>query len=213
MKVEIGESLVRSWLRHVRHCEFAELNWKPSPEWLPKSEQNSTLFDDAKKLWPEAFGANSYEQLLRQAEVDILGLSFQDNRLYFIDVAFHLGGLNYGDKLKTSMRVFKKLIRSALLAQRYFPEQVSNIFFVSPFTTPSVCAELQKLKEKLNISVKNDEKINFKFVISKADFERELLNPLLALGNGVADTSELFDRRQYFWTLGKESKMITEVKK
>jgi len=29
MKIEIGESLVRSWLRHVEHCEFSELNWKP----------------------------------------------------------------------------------------------------------------------------------------------------------------------------------------
>ncbi|TON34846.1 hypothetical protein CGH58_24435, partial [Vibrio parahaemolyticus] len=120
MKIEIAESLLRSWLRHVRGCEFAELNWKASPEWLPKSDEITELFDTAHELWPEAFGKNSYEQLLRQAEVDVLGLSFYDNRLYFIDVAFHLGGLNYGDKLTTAMRVYKKLVRSALIAKRYF---------------------------------------------------------------------------------------------
>ena len=33
MKIEMGESLVRTWVRHYRGCQFAELNWKPSPTW------------------------------------------------------------------------------------------------------------------------------------------------------------------------------------
>ena len=33
MKVEIGESLVRTWVRHCRGCQLAELNWKSSPMW------------------------------------------------------------------------------------------------------------------------------------------------------------------------------------
>ncbi len=147
VKIEIAEYLLRSWLRHVRGCEFAELNWKTSPEWLPKSDEITEIFDTAHELWPEAFGKNSYEQLLRQAEVDVLGLSFYDNRLYFIDVAFHLGGLNYGDKLTTAMRVYKKLVRSALIAKCYFPAQTSSIYFVSPFTNANVCYELGVVKE------------------------------------------------------------------
>ena len=30
MKIEIGKSLIFSWLRHVRGCPIAQGNWKPS---------------------------------------------------------------------------------------------------------------------------------------------------------------------------------------
>lgn len=30
MKIEIGESLALSWLRHVKNCQVVQLNWKPS---------------------------------------------------------------------------------------------------------------------------------------------------------------------------------------
>ena len=30
MKIEIGESLMSSWLRHVKHCQIVQSNWKPS---------------------------------------------------------------------------------------------------------------------------------------------------------------------------------------
>jgi hypothetical protein len=30
MKVEAGESLILSWLRHVVGCQIVQLNWKPS---------------------------------------------------------------------------------------------------------------------------------------------------------------------------------------
>lgn len=194
MKIEIAESLLRSWLRHVRGCEFAELNWKPSPEWLPKCDDIENLFDSAYELWPEAFGKNSYGQLLRQAEVDVLGLSYHDNRLYFIDVAFHLGGLNYGDKVTTAMKVYKKLVRSALIAKRYFPDQTSSIYFVSPFTNTNVCSELESVKDKLQKISSDDEKLNFELILTKPEFKAELMDPLLSLGTGVADTSELFLR-------------------
>lgn len=194
MKIEMAESLLRSWLRHVRGCEFAELNWKPSPEWLPKAVANENLFNTAFESWPEAFGKNSYEQLLRQAEVDVLGLSLHDSRLYFMDVAFHLGGLNYGDKMTTAMKIYKKLVRSALIAKRYFPDHTSSIYFVSPFTNGNVCSELSKVREKLQEISRNDDKLHFEFILTRAEFNSQLLTPLLSLGNGVADTSELFLR-------------------
>lgn len=33
MKIEIGESLMISWLRHIKECQIAQTNWKPSPKW------------------------------------------------------------------------------------------------------------------------------------------------------------------------------------
>jgi hypothetical protein len=99
VKIEIGESLIRSWLRHVEGCQFAELNWKPSAAW---PRQNRVLveamFVKAQSQWPEAFGKGDVEQFLKQAEVDVIGLNFFEGQqtLNLVDVAFHSGGLNYG---------------------------------------------------------------------------------------------------------------------
>jgi hypothetical protein len=49
MKIEIGESLIRLWLRHIKHCEFAELNWKPSHAWEAMVyETVASLFNEPK---------------------------------------------------------------------------------------------------------------------------------------------------------------------
>lgn len=54
---------------------------------------------------------NSLSQLLIQAEVDVLGISFDEegNHIYAIDVAFHEAGLNYGSKEETITRVIKNV--------------------------------------------------------------------------------------------------------
>lgn len=194
MKIDVAESLLRSWLRHIKHCEFAELNWKPSPEWLPHSISANVLFEKAKSQNPEAFGRNGFQQLLRQAEVDVLGLSFNDKSLYFMDVAFHLGGLNYGDRNKTVKRIYKKLVRSALIAQCYFPNQIAKIMFVSPFTSHSLIHDLNSCLIELNALVEDDPYISFELILDKTSFANEIINPLLILGSSVADTSELFLR-------------------
>ena len=30
MKIEMGESLIYSWLRHEKHCQLTQKNWKAS---------------------------------------------------------------------------------------------------------------------------------------------------------------------------------------
>ena len=33
MKIEMGESLFYSWLRHAKECQIVQTNWKSSPKW------------------------------------------------------------------------------------------------------------------------------------------------------------------------------------
>ena len=33
MKIEMGESLIYSWLRHEKQCQLAQTNWKSSSYW------------------------------------------------------------------------------------------------------------------------------------------------------------------------------------
>lgn len=195
MKIEIAESLIRSWLRHVKHCEFAELNWKPSQAWqIGDNQLVQQVFNAAFEVWPEAFGSNTANQLLKQAEVDVFGLSCSNDELFLVDVAFHSAGLNYGSRDATAKRVYKKLVRSALLALRYFHGKRATIYFISPFTTPATVGDLAQVLEKLDAIPQFDEHISFKMITEREHFQQHVITPLISLDNTVADTSELFLR-------------------
>ncbi len=193
MKIEMGESLVRSWLRHVEHCEFAELNWKASPAWqIEAAPSVEDLFESAKAAWPEAFGKNRLSQLLKQAEIDVLGLNTRDTRLHLVDIAYHSGGLNYGGA-DTGKRIFKKLIRSILVAMTYFPQHQSTVYFMTPFASPAVKNAVENAKNQVAQLIPLNSQVDVQIFIGD-DFKFGIMDEVLKLGSEVADTSELFLR-------------------
>lgn len=116
MKIEIGESLLLSWLRHVKNCQLVQTNWKPSiSSWdLYNEIEIDELMAFCDRHYKEKFDVDlfksnaSFMQLIRQVEVDVMGISLNSDNsreLYGIDVAFHEDGLNYGDKSKTVTNV------------------------------------------------------------------------------------------------------------
>ncbi|MBS4178786.1 hypothetical protein [Lederbergia citrea] len=110
MKVEIGESLLYSWLRHAKGCQLVQMNWKPSSSsWELKNEEvNQKLMIDSSEFFFNKYdykiykGTTSLSQLLQQAEIDVLGVNFEGDSqfLYAVDIAFHEAGLNYGSKMR-----------------------------------------------------------------------------------------------------------------
>ena len=38
MKIEMGESLFYSWLRHVKECQIVQTNWTTSSQWYLNHE-------------------------------------------------------------------------------------------------------------------------------------------------------------------------------
>ena len=40
MKIEMGESLMQSWLKHAKECKITQLNWKPSTNWTTYNDQS-----------------------------------------------------------------------------------------------------------------------------------------------------------------------------
>ncbi len=44
MKTEMGESLIYSWMRHIKKCQITQTNWKSSPEWKLENEKRLTAF-------------------------------------------------------------------------------------------------------------------------------------------------------------------------
>lgn len=41
MKIEIGESLILSWLKHVKECQVVQTNWKASYKWELKNTREA----------------------------------------------------------------------------------------------------------------------------------------------------------------------------
>jgi len=103
VKIEIGESLIYSWLRHVKGCQIAQINWKSSPSsWdLKNREVLEKLMFESADLFATKYaenlfkGTSSLEQLLRQAEIDVLGVKLDgtSQHLYAVDIAVHGGGM------------------------------------------------------------------------------------------------------------------------
>jgi hypothetical protein len=202
MKIEMGKSLFYLWLRHVKECQVVQTNWKPSPSWpLPHEEELQRFMSVMEEHFQNKYGYGVYKnnllsQLLTQAEVDLVGICMSESgvEIHALEVAFHEGGLNYGDRQETVMRVMKKFMRTDLCLIGYFGAKNGEILFASPKIHKAVMDDLEPCITDLNgLFRKND--YNFTaLVITHDDFNDLVLKPILLASDGVSDTSELFMR-------------------
>jgi hypothetical protein len=202
MKVEMGESLFYSWLRHVKACQVVQTNWKPSPSWELHNESQLTAFmKTSGELFAEKYSFNiyrgaSFRQVLAQAEADAVGVKVADDEISVcaIDVAFHEAGLNYGEKKKTVEKVVQKLLRTAMCVSGYFGTNDGDIIFASPKIHKAITAALAPCVADVN-GLFSEMGFGFKAeVIANGEFDTQVLKPILTASAGVADTSELFMR-------------------
>jgi hypothetical protein len=221
VKIEIGESLVYSWLRHVKKCQIVQTNWKPSPRW----EKNNIDFEAVNKDINSEFNNfdldifkknSSMDQFFRQAEIDVFGFSNNPENnhpeYYLVDIAFHEGGLNYGNTNETISRVLKKYIRSYFIFKTYFGKaEDGTIIFMSPKVS------LEKIEIPLNdniiklkeILLKHDFDPNLQLVVNQK-FNDIVLTPTLILSSEIADTNELFLRSVQLWKMFDGTKIPTK---
>ena len=65
-------------------------------------------------------------------------------------MAFHEGGLNYGDKGRTLNKLIQKCVRAALCLYGYFGVDTGEVIFASPKINPAIEKELSPLFEELS---------------------------------------------------------------
>ena len=210
MKIEIGESLLLSWLRHIKECQLVQTNWKASHKWEFKNKEVlEQLMHSSSKLFSEKYGYDLYkgnkslDQLIGQAEIDVMGICFEENQshIYAIDVAFHEAGLNYGSKEETVTRVIKKCLRTAMCIYGYFGFNTGTIIFTSPKINPSVDQALMNCVDDISI-VLEELGLGYKIsIIGNDEFSERILEPVLNVLGDVADTSELFMRSLQMYNL------------
>jgi hypothetical protein len=196
MKIEIGESLMLSYLKHIKKCIFYQTNWKTSSNWDVKTEDSSKAQCIYNKIinhseFRDIFKKSELNQLIQQSEIDVLGID-SNNVIYAVDIAFHEAGLNYGDKNETKDRVFKKLLRTYLVLLTYFPNKKYELLFCSPKVNP---AYETLISDNFKILEDNfvDENVLFKY-ISNEKFYNEILKPTIVKSINDSDTNELFIR-------------------
>lgn len=221
MKIEIGESLLLSWLRHIKECQLVQTNWKASSKWeLKHKETIEQLMKNSSDIFKTKYGYDLYkgnsgiDQVIAQAEIDVMGISFDedDQHIYAIDVAFHEAGLNYGTKEETVTRVIKKCIRTAMCIYGYFDIDTGTIIFTSPKINPAVINDINACLGDISTALGT---VNLKYnirIIANEDFSDKILEPVLNVLGDVADTSELFMRSLQMYNLfaSKKTKQISE---
>lgn len=210
MKLEMGESLCYSYLRHVKQCWLVQTNWKPSEHWPTRKSaaELEAMFEDMKRKF-DADGkvfkqTNDAAQLIKQGEIDVVGIDPQGG-VHALDVAFHENGLNYPGGAADI--VLKKLLRSYMLLHAYAPfgqtEQKFHIYFVSPKVNPGVQTPLDDLFDALR---KEYPQAEWHLITNHAF--ADLVSVTLAKSAAVADTSELFVRAAKLLNLAKPTSAV-----
>lgn len=63
MKIEMGESLLYSWLRHIKMCQVVQNNWKVSAQWnLSNARDLESLMEQANKYYYQKYGYSVFKQ-------------------------------------------------------------------------------------------------------------------------------------------------------
>lgn len=208
MKIEMGESLAASWLKHSKGCLITQTNWKPSPAWKKHHmDEVRDIIRAAKTYFDEAGFSiiSDYDfktddcatKIIGAAECDIVGVSFEGTAPLFhtFESAFHRRGLSYGTAKGNAITVLSKFFRSAMCLIACFGVREGELTFASPFVREKSETEILKavvLLENFFATYKNFE---FKFeLLFNKDFYKYLLVPVLDVQDTVSDDTELFLR-------------------
>ncbi len=195
MKVEIAESLVLSWLRHVQGCTVTQLSWKPSPSWQLSNEHVLRQeFERIRTLAIDTIGVpifrqGEFAQFVRQAEIDVLGVRFPHGsataQVIAVNSAFHEGGLNYGSADETVGRVLKKLLRAALAIEGYLKVGEAQVVFATPKVAEPIRTAIERHVADLEVVFADrasaGPRLRFR-LIANGDFSDEILQPVLDRG-------------------------------
>ena len=196
MKIEIGESLTCSWLRHVRQCWLVQANWKVSEHWeqYPTDAELEELFRGMKSRFDHGGGVfgrtKDARQFLKQGEIDVVGVD-REGSVHAADVAFHEAGLQYGTPMETSHKVLMKMLRTLLILRTFRPlETRLQVYFLSPKVSPRVHRPLEDTFAALR---REYDDVEWR-LIANEEFTEDVVTPTLKRASAVADSSELFMR-------------------
>lgn len=194
MSVDIGESLIQTWLRHVKRCDIVQTNWKAALHLGMNKDKAEALLLKIKNEFSFFGKKQNAAQIVKQLEIDALGCIVDKKRYLACDIAFHIDGLHYS---KGEDTVPSKMLRTILCLHSFIEAKEAIVMFATPkFVNDTDKKNLEAFVDSLNDCLKNKWGLNNYSVKLYADhdFETNILNPVLHLVKEINDTSEVFVR-------------------
>lgn len=211
MQIDVAESLIASWLRHMEKYPVVQNNWK-APNWEELEPERESRAEGMREKFRQfckgkggvrVFGKeDKLGTILKQCEIDVVGIKVEKKKKLYIkagDVAFHSHGLNYGGnkRLSPAWKVVSKIMRSILSLTAYIDFDELHIFFASPFVRRTdtekikdLIGDLQEfLYREMGKSIRIDLLLN-------SDFVRSIVKGIegMASKGKYTNTQELFLR-------------------
>ena len=221
MTIEMGESLVASWLKHVKCCQIVQANWKYSTSWKKVSGEKARnkrhyeielLVKEAqdklgilKRKQTKNVGA-VVDCMFRQVECDVLGVRFGTDVPEYIatEIAFHGKGLHYTPPKSsvienaidfTAHKIITKMFSTAMVLYWSLGVKKAQLIFASPKTIPSFETEIIKKVKSLKDFFRKHKKFEYSFdFITNKRFKTEIYECVKEKIGEVADVSELYMR-------------------
>src|SRR5690606_38577264 len=208
MKIEIGEFLILSWLRHVRGCVVTQMNWSPSPAWdIARARELGAGFEAIRAFSVEAVGAPilgdaDFASFIRAARIDVLGLRpnrrAREVEALAVDTAINDSELPHGDAEETITRLIQRMLRAGFALAAYLNPRQASVVFATPWLAQTIREEVQRRLARLETRLASQRHpalsdLHFR-VIADADFADEIVQPVLEHVDTVAATSALVDQ-------------------
>lgn len=219
MTIEMGESLMASWLKHVKGCQIVQTNWKYSACWKAASGERRERHREIELLVKEAqekLGILKRKQtkkiaavvdgMFRQVECDVLGVKFVADVPEYIatEIAFHGKGLHYTPPKTsdianaidfTAHKIITKMFSTAMVLYWSLGVKKAQLIFASPKTISSFESAINKKVKSLKDFFCRHEEFEYSFAfITNKRFKKEIYERIKKKIGDVADVSELYMR-------------------
>lgn len=194
MTNDICESLIYSWLKHIKECQVVETNWKKSKNWNCNNAESCQIYDEFCKIFN--IENADYSKFMNQGECDVIGIKSKDNKVNIIcaEVAYHGKQLNYGgSSTEDADKVIKKFLFNTLNVIENFDVEYAEFYFITNKIGDTLYKNIDENLKKL-IQLIRTHKPNYKYEIMHEDKFKSIVIDVDKIKSDINDSNESFAR-------------------
>ena len=206
MKIEVGKSLISSWLKHAKSCQIVQTNWQPSVDTLEIN--NEELLDEIiGDIHNKFFVEMNYElfntkttasEIVKENTINLTGLELNKCRIkkvYAVETRFVEDGRTYGTTAEITEDILRKMMGMAIATLAHFDCKKGEVIFASPIVSRTVSEKLDDICVILTDYFNGKWNMDFTFrAICNNEFKSRIVDVIHALSESIIDESELYMR-------------------
>ena len=210
MSEDVGELILKSWLKNEKNCILVETNWQIGNFERDKRQDEVLIqfLNKANELNNELDLKTDIDKFLSQTEIDVVGKTIKDNYI-LAEVATHLGGLNYNGKGRSIKTVETKLVKLVLILISYFRIKNGEIVFATINSgTKKQWEDIKGFANELQ-KILSEEGYNIKItLLADEEFKQEIFDKIILSKR----SNNLFERTVQIYNYEMNLKYKNKVK-